>query len=128
MNTKATQATVATNADFAKLSLAVIVLLAGVVGYYWFNDASPALRVVGLLAAFVIAAIIANFTPQGRNLRSFLGEAQFELRKVVWPTREVTIRTTGIIMVVVVVLSLLLGLIDLTLKWVIFDLLLKIGH
>ncbi|QBB71584.1 preprotein translocase subunit SecE [Pseudolysobacter antarcticus] len=128
MNTKATQATVATSADFAKLSLAIIVLLAGVVGYYWFNDGSPALRVVGLLAAFVIAAIIANFTPQGRNLRSFLGEAQFELRKVVWPTREVTIRTTGIIMLVVVVLSLLLGLIDLTLKWVIFDLLLKIGH
>jgi len=128
MNTKATQATVATSADFAKLSLAVIVLLAGVVGYYWFNDASPTLRVVGLLASFVIAAIIANFTPQGRNLRSFIGEAQFELRKVVWPTREVTIRTTGIIMLVVVVLSLLLGLIDLTLKWVIFDLLLKIGH
>ena len=128
MNTKASQATVATSADFAKLSLAIIVLLAGVVGYYWFNDASPALRVVGLLAAFVIAAIIANFTPQGRNLRSFLGEAQFELRKVVWPTREITIRTTGIIMLVVVVLSLLLGLIDLTLKWVIFDLLLKIGH
>ncbi len=128
MNTKASQATVATSADFVKLSLAIIVLLAGVVGYYWFNDASPALRVVGLLAAFVIAAIIANFTPQGRNLRSFLGEAQFELRKVVWPTREITIRTTGIIMLVVVVLSLLLGLIDLTLKWVIFDLLLKIGH
>jgi preprotein translocase subunit SecE len=128
MNTKATQTTVATSADFAKLSLAIIVLLAGVVGYYWFNDASPALRVVGLLAAFVMATIIANFTPQGRNLRSFLGEAQFELRKVVWPTREVTIRTTGIIMLVVVILSLLLGLIDLTLRWVIFDLLLKIGH
>lgn len=128
MNTKANQVIIATRADFAKLGLAFIVLLSGIVGYYWFNDASPALRVIGLIAAFALAALIANFTPQGHSLRSFLGESQFELRKVVWPTRDETIRTTGIIILVVAVLSLLLGVIDLTLKWVIFDLLLKIGH
>jgi preprotein translocase subunit SecE len=49
------------------------------------------------------------------------------LRKVVWPTKDETIKTTGIIIVVVVILSLLLGLIDLILKSVILDWLLKLG-
>jgi preprotein translocase subunit SecE len=49
------------------------------------------------------------------------------MRKVVWPTRDETLKTTGIIMVVVIVLSLLLGLIDLILKSVVLDWLLKLG-
>jgi len=38
------------------------------------------------------------------------------------------LKTTGIIIVVVIILSLLLGLIDLILKSVVLDWLLKIGH
>jgi len=49
------------------------------------------------------------------------------MRKVVWPTRDETIKTTGIIILVVIVLSLLLGLIDLILKSVILDWLLKLA-
>jgi len=60
-------------------------------------------------------------------MREFLTESQFELRKVVWPTRDETLKTTGIIIVVVIVLSLLLGLIDWLLKTIVFDWLLKIG-
>jgi preprotein translocase subunit SecE len=50
------------------------------------------------------------------------------LRKVVWPTRQETIRTTIVIIIVVIILSLLLGLIDLILKWAVIDHLLKLGH
>jgi len=50
------------------------------------------------------------------------------LRKVVWPTRQETVQTTLVIMVVVVILSILLGLIDITLKWAILDHLLKMGR
>ena len=63
----------------------------------------------------------------GRRVRDFLAESQFEMRKVVWPTRDETLKTTGIIMVVVIVLSLMLGLIDLILKSVVLDWLLKLG-
>jgi preprotein translocase subunit SecE len=50
------------------------------------------------------------------------------LRKVVWPTREETLRTTLVILVVVIILSLLLGLIDLVLKWAVIDNLLQMGR
>ena len=85
------------------------------------------MRLLGVLVALVIALAIAAFTALGRRARNFIAESQFEMRKVVWPTRDETIKTTGIIIVVVIILSLLLGLIDLILKSVILDWLLKLG-
>jgi preprotein translocase subunit SecE len=74
-----------------------------------------------------VAIVIAAFTAPGRRMRGFVAETQFEMRKVVWPTRDETLKTTGIIILVVIALSLLLGLIDLILKSVILDWLLKLG-
>ena len=89
----------------------MVVLAAGVVGYYWFSD-GPA-GALWVLSAARRLAHVGEFTRSGRALRDFLGESQFELRKVVWPTREETLQTTLVIMVVVMILSILLGLIDL---------------
>jgi preprotein translocase subunit SecE len=131
MNTKAEPQPKGTNAaDVAKLALAVLVLVGGIFAYSWFGNDSgvpSSVRLLGVLAALVIALAIAAFTGLGRRVRGFLGESQFELRKVVWPTKDETIKTTAIIIVVVVLLSLLLGLIDLILKSVILDWLLKLG-
>jgi preprotein translocase subunit SecE len=135
MNTKAEQPKGANvketgAADIGKLVLAVLVLVGGVFAYSWFgNDANvPAsVRLVGVLAALVVSLAITATTALGRRVRGFLAESQFEMRKVVWPARDETLKTTGIIIVVVVVLSLLLGLIDLILKSVVLDWLLKLG-
>ncbi|WP_266169334.1 preprotein translocase subunit SecE [Dyella subtropica] len=135
MNTKAEQPKGANvkeagAADIGKLVLAVLVLVAGVFAYSWFSsDASipSAVRLAGVLVALVVALAIAATTALGRRVRNFLAESQFEMRKVVWPARDETLKTTGIIIVVVIVLSLLLGLIDLILKSVVLDWLLKLG-
>ena len=129
MNTKAEQTKGTSGADIGKLVLAVLVLAAGVVGYTYLGNmgaASP-LRLVTILVAVIVALAIAAFTAPGRRARHFLGESQFEMRKVVWPTRDETVKTTGIIIVVVIILSLLLGLIDFILKSVVLDWLLKLG-
>ena len=130
MNTKAEQPKGTNAADVGKLTLAALILVAGVFAYSWYSsDANlpSSVRMLGVLAALIIALAIASFTALGRRVRNFIGESQFELRKVVWPTKDETIKTTGIIIVVVIVLSLLLGLIDLILKSVILDWLLKLG-
>jgi preprotein translocase subunit SecE len=130
MNTKAEQTKGVNAVDIGKLVLAVLVLAAGIFAYSWFGSDSSipqSVLMLGVLAALVVALAIGAFTAPGRRVRSFLGESQFELRKVVWPTRDETLKTTGIIMVVVVILSLLLGLIDLILKSVVLDWLLKLG-
>jgi preprotein translocase subunit SecE len=131
MNTKAEQAKGMGPADIGKLALALVVLVAGIVGFYYYSD-NPSVpsfvRVVGVIAAVAAAMAIGAFTVPGRKLRVFVAESQFELRKVVWPSRDETIKTTGIIIVVVIILSLLMGLIDWLLKTVVLDWLLKLGH
>jgi preprotein translocase subunit SecE len=43
----------------------------------------------------------------------------FELRKVVWPTRQETTRTTGMVLVVVVIVALVLSGFDMVISWLI---------
>lgn len=58
-------------------------------------------------------------TGKGRDTREFLSESRFELRKVVWPTRQEAIRMTWVVMVVVTILSLLLGGFDYVIQWLV---------
>ncbi|MBW8311342.1 MAG: preprotein translocase subunit SecE [Rhizobium sp.] len=60
-----------------------------------------------------------SFTAKGRQAREFFSESMFELRKVVWPTRQETTRTTGVILVVVVIVSLILSGFDFVISWLI---------
>ncbi|MGN6225972.1 preprotein translocase subunit SecE [Dyella sp. KULCS107] len=130
MNTKAEQSRGTSAGDIGKLVLAGLVLVAGIFAYSWYgSDGSvpQSVLVLGVIVAIVAAMAIAAFTAPGRRLKGFVAESQFELRKVVWPTRDETVKTTAVIILVVVVLSLLLGLIDLILKSVVLDWLLKLG-
>ena len=128
MNVKAEQHGGLGAADIGKLVLAALVLLAGLAGFYYFGNLPQSVRTLGVVATTVVALGIAAITAPGRAARAFLAESQLELRKVIWPTRDETVRTTIVIAIVVVVISLVLGLIDVVLKWAILDHLLKIGN
>ncbi|MGA9342655.1 MAG: preprotein translocase subunit SecE [Rhodanobacteraceae bacterium] len=128
MNAKVAQSSGVSGADVAKLGLGLLLFAAGVFGYYYFGDFSSLVRMAILLAGLAAGLAVAAFTGPGYSARRFLSESQFELRKVVWPTRDETVRTTAVIIVVVIILSLLLGLIDVVLKWALLDHLLKMGH
>jgi preprotein translocase subunit SecE len=129
MNAKIEKAGAAGNTvDVLMSTIAVLLLVAGIVAYYYFGDWSGVARFGVLMAGFAAGLAVGAFTRAGRSIREYLVESQFELRKVVWPTRDETLRTTLVIIVVVVILSLLLGLIDVILKWVVLDHLLKLGR
>jgi preprotein translocase subunit SecE len=108
-----------------RLIAAVVLLIAGLGVFYWFSTWTPALRVVALLAAMGLAVAVAWSTRQGRQTREFLTESQFELRKVVWPTRQEAFQTTLVILVVVIILSLVLWLVDMFLGWIVLENLFK---
>ena len=114
--------------DVAKLALSILVLAGAVFAYYWFNELASWQRLLILIGGALAGGGIGYFTRAGQSLRHFLVESNFELRKVVWPTRQETMQTTLVIIVVVIVLSLLLGLIDVLLKWAILDHLLNLGR
>lgn|SRR5690606_10664753 len=113
MNTKA--AIEQNSWDTAKLALALLVLLGGLVAFYYFADASKLLRVVGMLAAAGVAIAIVLQTAKGRQISGFLRDAQIEVRKVVWPTRQETTQVTVIVIIVVILFAIVLWILDLLL-------------
>ena len=86
--------------DTVKLAFAALLLVGGVVAFYFFqNDVQLIVRVVGLIVAVMVALGISLQTVKGREVSSFVREAQIEVRKVVWPTKQETVQTTLIVMV-----------------------------
>ena len=121
MNSKAE--TAGSKLDSLKLIVAVALVLSATVVFYMYPDQSLLLRVLGLLAAVAIAALIALQTTKGRQIWGFFQDAQIEVRKVVWPTREETMQTTLIVILVVIVIAIFLWLLDMFLGWSIGQLL-----
>jgi len=105
--------------DTVKFLLAILVAVAGLVGFYWFAEWPGAVRGAALFVVLAVAAGIALFTAKGRALREYFAEARFELRKVIWPTREETVRATILVIIVVIIVSLLLGAMDMVISWLI---------
>ena len=103
--------------DTFKLMTAVLVLLAGVGAFYYFEDESQLLRVLGMLAVAVIAFLIAATSDVGRRSIGFFKDARVEVRKVVWPTRQETVQTTIAVLFMVVLVAIMLWLFDMFLGW-----------
>lgn len=112
MNVKAENHASSQVGDVAKYVAAVLLVVAGIVGFYWFAAWATPLRALLPVAGLIIAGAVFALTPKGRATRDYLAESRFELRKVIWPTRQETMRTTIMVIIVVILMSILLGIID----------------
>lgn len=103
--------------DTLKLAVVVVLLLAGVAGFYYFADQMLLVRVLGLLVMVGLAAAVGLQTDKGRALAGFVSDARNEVRKVVWPTRAETVQTSLAVFAVVIVVGIMLWLFDMFLLW-----------
>jgi len=103
--------------DTAKLVLALLLVLSAIAAFYVYADQSLLLRVGGILAAVGAGVVIALQTGKGRQIWEFLQDAQIEVHKVVWPTRQETVQTTLIVILMVISIAVILWLLDLFLGW-----------
>lgn len=71
------------------------------------------------LVWLVFSLGLAFFTKKGQVSFTFLKEAQIELKKVVWPTRQETVQTTSIVMLMVGVTGFVLWGVDSVMMWAI---------
>jgi preprotein translocase subunit SecE len=113
--TKTEQAT--SGFDTVKLMTALLGLIAGVVGFYYYEDESQLLRVIGMLAVVAVVFFIVTTTNIGRRSLGFVREARVEIRKVVWPTRTETTQTTIAVLIMVILVAIMLWLFDMLLGW-----------
>jgi len=104
--------------DVVKQVLSVVFVVAGVAAFYHFSEVVPLLyRVLGLVVVMLAVAGVMFTTEIGQNVWQFVLESKQEVRKVVWPTREETVRTTLLVVAMVTVVGLILWLLDMFLFW-----------
>ncbi len=103
----------ANSADIVKYALALLLVAAGIAGYYYFDGQWPGIvRTLMVVVAVVLAAVVFIGTAKGVQAREFLKESRFELRKVVWPTRQEASKTMWVVIAAVIVISLILAAMD----------------
>lgn len=104
-------------ADKAKLSVAIVLVIAGVAGYYVLADQATWMRWMPVVAGLVLGALVVAFSTYGAEFRRFVELARIELRKIVWPTRQETLMTTLVVFGFVIVFGVFFWLLDLVLAW-----------
>jgi preprotein translocase subunit SecE len=97
--------------------LIVILLASGIVANYYLNSVMLSLRMAGWVVLLCVLGAILFLTSQGKALWKFVKEVNVELRKVVWPDRKDTIRTTIIVAVLVILTALIVWAMDSILLW-----------
>jgi preprotein translocase subunit SecE len=101
--------------DTLKLWFAVLLMSAGVYGFYYFDDQHAVVRALGIMAVAGISVFIAAQTSYGRSILGFISGANSEVRRVVWPTRAETVQTTLVVLFLVLLVGIFLWLLDMLL-------------
>lgn len=126
MSTQAPVETVSTGADKAKLAGSAVLLVGGLVAFYYLGKQDVWVRWAALLALFAAGAALFFLSEPGKQLIAFGRDAVRETRKVVWPTRKEAGQMTGYVFAFVFVMALFMWVTDKTLEWVLYDLILNL--
>ena len=111
-------------ADKLKFVLALLLVAAGIAGFYFLSEQALVLRVLAVLLGLAAGGAVAWFTEPGQGFVVLARESVAEAKKVVWPSRKETLQTTGIVFAFVLVMAVILWFADKGLEWVLYDLVL----
>jgi preprotein translocase subunit SecE len=122
--TNANIETLSSPADKAKIALAVAAVIAGLVGFYMLANQPMIARVGSVLGGLIVGGVIAWLSQPGQQFFAFLKDSWSEAKRVVWPSRKETIQMTLAVFAFVLVMAIFLWVVDKTLEWVLYDLVL----
>ena len=104
-------------ANTVKLVIAILLVLAGVAGFYLLSSEAIWLRWLAVVGGIVLGGVVIAFSQYGSDLKQFVALSQIELRKIVWPNRQETGMTTLVVLAFVLVAGLFFWGLDLVLAW-----------
>jgi len=99
------------------MALSVLVLLTGIGAFYWYDDQSMVLRIAMVVGGLAVGAGLVWFSWYGREFWQFAQASRIELRKVVWPSRDETIKTTYVVFIFAIAMGLFFWGLDWVLTW-----------
>ena len=110
--------------DIIKKIFSALIVIAAVSAFYYFSVDHDAIkevrllfRVLGLVAVIIAVIGLMSTTNTGKFVLSFIIESKQEVRKVIWPTRDETMRTTLLVFAMVFIVGLILWFLDMFLFW-----------
>jgi preprotein translocase subunit SecE len=112
--------------DKIKTAIAVLLLIAGIAGFYFLSESPMVLRVACVLAGLAAGAAVGWTTAPGKEFFVFAQEAVVETKKVVWPTRKESFQTAAAVFGFVLAMAVFLWMTDKSLEYLIYDLLLGV--
>tara|TARA_B100001996_G_C18393654_1_gene490189 strand:- start:273 stop:650 length:378 start_codon:yes stop_codon:yes gene_type:complete len=101
------------------LLMSLLLLLAGIVAFYYFSEIRLFYRVLGLFVVIGLSGSIVYQTNFGKTIYTYVVDSKIELKKVTWPTKQETTQTALGVIVIVVIIGILLWLLDMLLAWAI---------
>ncbi len=99
-------------ADKIKTLVALMLIAAGVTGYYVLRDSALVVRVLSVLFGVLLAAGVFWTTTSGKLFFGFASDSVAEAKRVVWPTKKETVQTTGIVILFAVTMAIFLWMVD----------------
>jgi preprotein translocase subunit SecE len=103
--------------DSALMTLSILVLFVGIVAFYWFDEQALPIRVAMVIVGLAAAAGLMWFSWYGREFWQFALAARVELRKVVWPERDETVKTTYVVFGFAILMGVFFWVLDWGLTW-----------
>ena len=107
----------ATASDNLKLAIAILLVVAGVAGYYVLGAQAAWERWLAVAGGIALAVVVVAFSKYGTALQQFIADSRIELRKIVWPNRNETGVTTLVVFAFLFIAGLFFWLLDFALAW-----------
>ncbi len=105
--------------DVFKWLIIVVLVAVGVISNDYYSAEPMLYRLIAILVIACIISFLALQTVRGKEFFILAKEAQIEIRRVVWPTRQETVQTTTIVLAVVFFMSFVLWGVDSLLGWIV---------
>jgi preprotein translocase subunit SecE len=108
---------VSSSKDNALLILSIVAILGGIGAFYWYDEPALPFRIGMVVVGLAAGAGLLWLSSYGKEFVQFAQAARVELRKVVWPDRSETIRTTYIVFIFAIAMGVFFFVLDWVLTW-----------
>ncbi len=103
--------------DTVKLILAVLLIVLGIAGFYYFANYALLYRALSMVGISALALAMVLTTNVGHELMGFVKETRVEVRKMYWPSKQETMQATLVVIALVFIVGIILWILDTALLW-----------